>query len=218
MIGLCTRAFLLLALAAACASPSGTGRVTGSVTYRERIALPEAAVVRVVLLDVSLLDAPERVIAEQEIHPTAQVPIPFALTFDRAAIDPGRRYGLRAIVADAEGRVQWATAASHPVLTQGAPDTATIVVQRPRESSAPTGPRVLAYACDGFAFRVEVTKERALLFLPGRGSRTLPAVPAASGAKYEGGSTIYWSKGDRALLTLDGVEHTGCRMQPLRMP
>jgi membrane-bound inhibitor of C-type lysozyme len=43
-------------------------------------------------------------------------------------------------------------------------------------------------------------------------------VPAASGAKYEGGSTTYWSKGDSALLTLDGVEHTGCRMQPLRAP
>jgi putative lipoprotein len=208
----------LLALAVACASPSGLAQLTGTVSYRERIALPEAAVVRVVLLDVSLLDAPERVIAEQEIHPTAQVPIPFALTFDRAAIDGGRHYGLRAIIADAEGRVQWATAVAHPVLTQGAADTATIIVQRPREGSAPTGPRVFAYACDGFAFRVEVTKERVLLFLPGRGSRTLPAVPAASGAKYEGGSTTYWSKGDRALLTLDGVEHTGCRMQPLRAP
>jgi uncharacterized lipoprotein YbaY len=215
MTGSRSFALPLLVLAAACAS-SGPAQLTGTVSYRERIALPEGAVVRVTLLDVSLLDAPERVIAEQEIHPTTQVPIPFALTYDRAAIDPGRRYGLRAIIAEAEGRVRWATAASHPVLTQGAPDTAAIVVQRPSETRAPAGPRVFAYACDGFAFRVEVTRERALLFLPGRGSRSLPAVPAASGAKYEGGSTTYWSKGDRALLTLDGVEHTGCRMQPLR--
>jgi putative lipoprotein len=203
---------------AACASPGGPAQLTGTVTYRERIALPGGAVVRVTLLDVSLLDAPERVIAEQEIHPTAQVPIPFALAFDRAAIDPERRYGLRASIADATGRVLWATAASHPALTQGAPDSATIVVQRPREGSAPAGPRVFAYACDGFAFRVEVTRERALLFLPGRGSRSLPAARAASGAKYTDGSTIYWSKGDEALLTLDGVEHTGCRVEPLRAP
>jgi membrane-bound inhibitor of C-type lysozyme len=104
------------------------------------------------------------------------------------------------------------------VLTLGAPDTAAIVVQRPREGSAPAGPRVFAYACDGLAFRVEVTRERALLFLPGRASRSLPAVPAASGAKYADGSTLYWSKGDEALLTLDGVEHEGCRVQPLRVP
>jgi membrane-bound inhibitor of C-type lysozyme len=104
------------------------------------------------------------------------------------------------------------------VLTHGAPDTATIVVQRPREGSAPSGPRVFAYACDGFAFRVEVTRERALLFLPGRGSRSLPAVPAASGAKYADGSTIYWSKGDEALLSLDGTEHTGCRVETRPLP
>jgi putative lipoprotein len=209
-------ALALLVLAAACASPSGPAQLTGTVSYRERIALPPAALVRVTLLDVSLLDAPERVIAEQEIHPTAQVPISFTLEYDRAAIDPGRRYGLRAIIADASGRVLWATAASQPALTQGAPDTATIVVQRPREGGAPAGPRVFAYACDGFAFRVEVTRERALLFLPGRGNRTLPAVSAASGAKYTDGSTIYWSRGEEALLTLDGVEHRGCRVQPLR--
>jgi len=202
---------------AACASPGEPAQLTGSVTYRERIALPPDPLVRVTLLDVSLLDAAERVIAEQEIHPTAQVPIPFALPLDRAAIDPGRRYGVRATIADATGRVLWATAASQPVLTQGAPDIATVIVQRPRETRAPAGPRVFAYACDGFVFRVEVSRERALLFLPGR-SVTLAAVPAASGAKYADGSTTFWSKGEEASLTLDGVEYAQCRVRPRPLP
>ena len=44
-----------------------TSKVTGSVTYRERIALPPSAVVTVKLLDVSRADAPAELIAEQVI-------------------------------------------------------------------------------------------------------------------------------------------------------
>ena len=218
MSGRCAFPLALLALAAACASPSGNAQLTGTVSYRERIALPEGAVVRVTLLDVSMLAIPERVIAEQEIRPTQQVPIPFALPFDRAAIDPEHRYGVRATIADAQGRVRWASVTSQPVLTGGAPETATIVVQSPPEGAAPVAPRVLAYACEGFAFRVEVTRERVLLFAPGRASLTLPAVPAASGAKYSDGTATFWSKGAEALLTLDGVEHRGCKLQARPLP
>lgn len=39
--------------------------ITGSVAYRERIALPDNAVVTVYLQDVSLADAPATVIAKQ---------------------------------------------------------------------------------------------------------------------------------------------------------
>ena len=212
------RVCALLVLAAACASPSGPGQLTGSVTYRERSALPEGAVVRVTLLDVSLVDAPARVIAEQELRPTGQVPIPFALAYDRAEIDPEHRYGLHAVILDAEGRVRFGTAAAHPVLTGGAPDAGEILVVRAREGAGPSGPRVLPYACADFAFRVELTAQRARLFAPGRAPLDLPAVPAASGAKYTDGSATFWSKGGEAALTLDGVEHAGCRPQPLRAP
>jgi len=205
--------FGLLALClAACASPAGPAQLTGAVTYRERIALPAGAVVRVALLDVSLVDAPARVIAEQEIRPTHQVPIPFALEYDRAAIDPERRYGLRATISDADGRLLWINVTSHPAFREGALEAATILVQRVQEGAAPGGPRMRVYACDGLAFRVEVTPGRALLRLRGR-SIDLPAAPSGSGAKYSDGSTTFWSKGNEALLTLDGVEHSGCRVQ-----
>ena len=205
--------FGLLALClAACASPAGPAQLTGAVTYRERIALPAGAVVRVALLDVSLVDAPARVIAEQEIRPTHQVPIPFALEYDRAAIDPERRYGLRATISDADGRLLWINVTSHPAFREGALEAATILVQRVQEGAAPGGPRMRVYACDGLAFRVEVTPDRALLQLRGR-SIDLPAAPSGSGAKYSDGSTTFWSKGNEALLTLDGVEHSGCRVQ-----
>jgi putative lipoprotein len=198
----------------ACAT-TGAEEMTGTITYRERIALPEGAVVRVTLLDVSLLDVPARVVAEQELQPTREVPIPFALRVPRGAFDPEHRYALTATIWDAAGRPLWTTTTAHPVLTGGAARDVSILVRRSGEWAAPGGPRVLAWDCEGLSFRVEVTKERALLFLPGK-NLELPAVPAASGAKYSDGSTTWWSRGDEALLTLEGVERRGCRTRPLR--
>jgi putative lipoprotein len=128
----------LLALGlAACASSAGPAQLTGSVTYRERIALPAGAVVHVALLDVSLVGTPARVIAQQEIRPTGQVPIPFLLEYDRAAIDPGHRYGLRATISDAGGRVLFANVTTLPVFREGAPEAVTIQVQRVQSSPGP---------------------------------------------------------------------------------
>ena len=49
--------------------------VTGTITYRERIALPENAIVNVQLQDVSLQDVAATVIAETTITTPGQVPI-----------------------------------------------------------------------------------------------------------------------------------------------
>lgn len=71
--------------------PSGlTGVLKGKVTYRERIALAADAIVEVVLQEVSRADAPATSIASQTIETQgAQVPIPFALTYDPAQITRG---------------------------------------------------------------------------------------------------------------------------------
>jgi putative lipoprotein len=202
-----------LALAAACASPPPS-EVTGTVTYRERIALPEGARVRVTLLDVSLVDQPARVIAEEEVLPTGQVPVPFALRFEPQKVEQERRNALHATIADAGGKTLWASPAATPVLTQGAPAAVELVVQR---ATTPTGARVVAYDCERLSFRVEVSKDRALLFLPGR-KLLLEREPTASGAKYAGGGATFWSRGDGAELVLDGVDHAGCRARARPLP
>ncbi len=207
---------VLAALAAACASPGGPARVTGSAGYRERMALPEGAALRVMLLDISLVDAPERVIAEREVRPAGQPPIPFALDVPPGRIERERRYGLRAAILGPDGRTLWATPAAVPVLTHGAPDAVELLLQRV-SAAAPAGPRVIAYECTGFAFRVEVSRGRALLLLPGR-SLALPAVPSASGARYADGTNELWSRGEEASLRLDGVEYAGCRARARPLP
>ncbi len=70
--------------------------ITGEVLYRERIALPRQAVLTVQLIDVSLADAPAKVLGQQKIAPAGQVPIKFTVPFDPAAIRTGMSYALQA--------------------------------------------------------------------------------------------------------------------------
>jgi putative lipoprotein len=208
------RTALGLALVCACAAPVAPGRVSGTASYRERIALPEGAVLRVTLLDVSLVGVPERVIAEGEWRAQSQPPIPFALDFAPGEIARERRYALRAALLGPDRKTLFATPVAVPVLTRGAPEAVELWLQR---SATPSGPRVVAYDCAELSFRVELAAERARLLLPGR-SLALPQVPAASGAKYSDGRTTFWSKGDEASLSLDGTEHAGCRARARPVP
>lgn len=102
--------------------------LTGSVSYRERIALPPAASVNVKLLDVSLADAPATIIAETTVTPGGQVPVPFTLSYDPARIDPAHRYVLQAqIVVD--GKLMFITDQNWPVF-DGEPDKTDLLVVR----------------------------------------------------------------------------------------
>ncbi len=102
--------------------------VTGTVTYRQRIALPSTAVITVRLLDVSRADAPSSIIAERTFDAAGkQVPFPFELVFDPSKIDERNRYVVRAEINDG-GRLIYVSDVAYPVLTQGNPQAAEIVV------------------------------------------------------------------------------------------
>lgn len=115
--------------------------LSGTVTYRERIALPPGAVVEVSLLDVSLADAPSRTIARTRIAARGQVPIPYRLRFNDAVIRPGHRYALRAEIR-VRGQLWFTTTEHHAALVPDA--SGEIVVQRvaaspPAETVGPAG-------------------------------------------------------------------------------
>lgn len=90
----------LLALAAivAAASPVVAAPVTlrGEVTYRERIALPPSAVLRVQLIDTAAGANAAPIRAEAPIAPGGQVPLTFTLNFDDRIINPDHSYALLA--------------------------------------------------------------------------------------------------------------------------
>ena len=97
----------------ACASTAPAERtiaVTGSVTYRERIALPPTTRIEVKLDDVSLADAPSRTLASQRFAAEGkQVPFAFALTVDRVDLDPRHSYAVSARITDADGKLMFIT-------------------------------------------------------------------------------------------------------------
>ena len=127
-----SRPFALLQAAAlslvACAHGALDARVTGSVTYLQRIALSPSAFVQVQLVDVSSADASAAVLAEQTIRPAHQVPIPFELVYDRSKIDPAHRYAVQARITDGE-RLSFTSERAVPVITHGAPTVVELVVR-----------------------------------------------------------------------------------------
>jgi len=103
-------------------------QVTGTVTYRQRIALSPNAVIEVKLLDVSRADAPAVTIAEQTIMPAGhQVPIAFSLEYDPGRIDDRSRYVIQARILE-KGQVRFISTQAYPVITVGNPNKVNVIV------------------------------------------------------------------------------------------
>jgi putative lipoprotein len=115
-----------------------TASVTGTVTYLQRMALPPTAVILVQLQDVSLADAPAKVIAEQTYNlGQRQVPVPFALNFDPSKIDPKHTYSVSARIT-LDGKPVFISDKAYPVLTGGKPSQVDIVL---KQAGAPMPPK-----------------------------------------------------------------------------
>jgi putative lipoprotein len=112
-------------------SSSNESAVTGTVTYRQRIALPPDAVVTVSIEDVSLADAPAEVIGKQVIETKgSQVPIPFDVPYDPGKIEANHTYSLRARIEDGNAKLLFINDTSVPVITRENPteDVEVIVI------------------------------------------------------------------------------------------
>lgn len=98
----------------------GIQTISGTVFYRERIALPEDAAVTLVLEDVSLADAPAKVIAKHKfITNGKQVPLSFDLAYDSKKIIANHRYNVRARI-EVNGRLRFISDTIVPVITDEA--------------------------------------------------------------------------------------------------
>jgi uncharacterized lipoprotein YbaY/heat shock protein HslJ len=114
------------------------GTVTGTVAYRQRIALPPGAVVHVELIDPSKADAKATVIAEQKIETQGkQVPIPFTLTYDPAQINERNLYQVQAKIMDGD-TLRYRNTQAYPVITRGNP-TKIVILVAPASSSGTGG-------------------------------------------------------------------------------
>lgn len=111
---------LLLLAAPGLASAQGAAAVSGTLTYRERVALPANAVVTVQIARVAASGAPQ-VVAEQRFTTNgAQPPFRFSLPYDPARIDANSSYTVQANIT-VGGQTRFATNTLYPVITRGNP-------------------------------------------------------------------------------------------------
>ena len=99
---------------------TSVGKVSGTVTYRERIALPPTALIKVQLVDVSRADAPAIVIGEQITQAAGkQVPFSFEIPFDPARIEASHTYAVQARI-EQDGKLRFISDRHYAVITRGA--------------------------------------------------------------------------------------------------
>jgi putative lipoprotein len=104
--------------------------VSGTVAYRERIALPADATVDLWITDIGSGVVTQAILAEATVPANGrQVPLPFEIRVDPTRVQATRPYGLRAVIR-AGGQMLFETTAPVPVLTQGAPTTVAIMLTR----------------------------------------------------------------------------------------
>lgn len=120
--------------------------IIGTVTYQARMALPPNAAIDVRLEDVTVADAPAKLVADNMFSAAGQqVPISFQLPYSATDIASAHRYVVRATIK-AGDKLLFTTTEAYPVLTNGAPSTVALVL-KPAEgvstaaSSAPGGLR-----------------------------------------------------------------------------
>lgn len=126
---------LSAALSAPVAALAETRTLDGTVTYRERMALPPDAEITVQLVDVSLADAPATLLGETTLTPSHQVPVPFQITYDDADLTEGHSYALQARIT-VEGQLIFINTSRHAVFGPE-PDATDIVVERVAASPEP---------------------------------------------------------------------------------
>jgi putative lipoprotein len=104
--------------------------IAGSVVQRQRIALPSGAIVEVAITDVSCPDGSVPVLGRTEIVTRGQqVPLPFRVEYDEAAVEADHRYQAQVRVR-VGGRLRWTNDTAVQVLA-GGPSVGIVVVVVP---------------------------------------------------------------------------------------
>jgi uncharacterized lipoprotein YbaY len=105
-----------------------SAKISGTVTYRQRIALPSNAAIQVVLTDITQLDVKAEIVAEQTIRTDGQqVPIPFELAYNPAIIKSNHTYSVRAKITS-DNKTIFESTKRHLVITRGNPTKIEVLV------------------------------------------------------------------------------------------
>ena len=129
------RALAMSLVCVASVHGSAGAQISGTATFRERIALPADAVFDATLEDVSQPSAPAIVIGRARIRGPQNPPIRFQIPFNASRIDPGHRYVVRARILSGTTPIL-ATDRNYPVLTGGNGRQVSLLLRRAATSDA----------------------------------------------------------------------------------
>lgn len=141
-----TVAIFAILLAVSFVAPAAAAMVTisGEVTYRERVALPPNASLRISLVDLTAPGTPTKVSAEAAIGTPGQVPLVFALNFDDRVVNATHQHALVAEISSGL-EVVFRNAEPYPLDPLAAPETPIVIItsivanqaDAPAEDAAP---------------------------------------------------------------------------------
>lgn len=90
--------------------------ISGTLELQNASELLPNAVIEVTLADVSLADAPMRVITRKRINPVQALPIHFSLEYDPKLIIPRQSYAVSARIQSVDGKLLWINDLRYSVL------------------------------------------------------------------------------------------------------
>ena len=170
------RCLWVLFLVAVAWSPAAAADVvSGTASYRERIALPPGAVFEAVLEDVTVADAPSIELGRMTIADPGNPPFSFEIDYDPLEVNPAHTYSVRAQVSVGR-KLIFVSDKMNPVLTAGAPSEVEVWMIKVGETAqeaqaAPTADRGARAAAAG-----DLRRRPAV---PGLRGARLPAEPLA---------------------------------------
>jgi putative lipoprotein len=159
----------------------------------------------------------------------------FSGAYERPSPDAVRiRAGAATLAACPEGSIgdeylrALASATSYRVsgdelrLTYGTSGELVFVRTAAQAAAAPEVGRTFVFDCDGdVSFTVRTGPGEVALWAPaslGGAYQVLSQTPAASGARYQEGDTVYWNRGELATFELGGHRYVDCRSNPSKVP
>jgi hypothetical protein len=205
--------FVAAAVLAGCAIPVRTDpavedrvAIRGEMLSPDRIALPPNSEAVVELRETDAAPAP--LVAEQRRQLDGrQLPIPFELSVNSSALKSRTRYVFRGAIVSTPGPVR----ATEPVEIKARAGVVELgsLRLRPVEQIAFGTP----YLCGDAPVVFGALGMHERMIVRGEAFDLKPAV-SASGDRYDaldGTDTRFWSKGDRAVVTVRGVDLPQCR-------
>ncbi|MGB3617387.1 MAG: YbaY family lipoprotein [Catalinimonas sp.] len=194
--------------------PADSVRVSGTVLYRERVAMPPAAVVYVELINPVEIENTAEPLAWQKVTSPGNVPVPFAFALPVTDVDTTQTYALRARITDGADVTQWTTTAPVPVHWNDTTDHPVVVLRQVPGRARPTS---RTYDCSGIRFTVRRQGERVRLYL---GDRMLTLEPTDSADRYRapGENVALTLRSDSARLQLSDRHIGPCLPDPQLTP